>query len=155
MQGLRGKSDGVIKCDELPTWLRSLKHLGSGSKRGAASGKHRQLGQVLALRSYYAHGRTFMNPHRARKKIVAYAITSFMALCTAALGLALGYSALADRKFLLHGDRAALDACLNQPAMDCDPRQWQVLLGMGAVLLVVGSVFLARLGRRLWRVVRA
>jgi len=95
-----------------------------------------------------------MNPLRARKKIVAYTITSFISLCAAALGLALAISALGDRHFLLHGDAKALEVCFNQPAMDCDPRQWQVLLGVGAVLFVAGAVFLARLGRKLWRLVR-
>lgn len=96
-----------------------------------------------------------MNPHRARKKIVAYAITSFVALCTAALGVVLGYAALSDRDFLLHGDPQALHICLNNPAMDCDPRRWTVLLGMGAVLAVLGLLFVQRLGRKLWRLVRA
>jgi len=95
-----------------------------------------------------------MNPHRARKKIVAYAITSFLAFCTAALGLALGYSGLADRQFLLHGDREALDVCFNNPRMDCDPRQWRVLLIAGSVLLVIGLVLLLRLGTKLRRLLR-
>jgi hypothetical protein len=96
-----------------------------------------------------------MNPNRARKKIVAYALTSFVAFCTAALGVALGYSALADRQFLYHGDRAALDVCLTHPHMDCDPRQWRALLIAGSVLLVLGLAFLVRLGSRLRRVLRS
>jgi hypothetical protein len=96
-----------------------------------------------------------MNPHRARKKIVAYAILSLVALCTAALGVIVGYAALADRHFLLHGDPQALDICLKNPLMDCDPRRWPVLLGVGAGLAVLGLVFLLRLGRKLWRLVRA
>jgi len=96
-----------------------------------------------------------MNPHRARKKIVAYAITSFVALCTAALGVALGYSALADRQFLLHGDAQALDICLKNPQMDCDPRRWWVLGIVGAVLVVLGLAFLLRHGRKLRRLLRA
>ena len=98
---------------------------------------------------------TAMNPHRARKKIVAYAITSFVALCTAALGVALGYSALADRHFLHHGDAQALNSCLNNPQMDCDPRRWWVLLVVGSVLAVLGLAFLLRHGKKLWRLVRA
>jgi len=96
-----------------------------------------------------------MNPHRARQKIVAYAITSFLAFCTAALGLALGYSALADRNFLLHGDREALHICLNNPGMDCDPRRWLVLLIVGAVLLMFGIVLLLRHGSKLWRLIHS
>jgi hypothetical protein len=96
-----------------------------------------------------------MNPHRARKKIVAYAITSFVALCTAALGTVIGYSALTDRHFLLHGDAQALDICINNPRMDCDPRQWWVLLVVGSVLAVLGLGFLLRLGRKLRRLVRS
>ena len=96
-----------------------------------------------------------MNPHRARKKIVAYAITSFVALCTAALGVVIGYSALVDRHFLLHGDPQALDICLHNPQMDCDPRRWWMLLAVGAVLAVLGLAFLLRLGRKLRRLVRS
>jgi len=96
-----------------------------------------------------------MNPHRARKKIVAYAIISFVALCTAALGVVLGYSALTDRHFLLHGDPQALHLCLNNPLMDCDPRRWPVLLGVGAVLALLGLAFVLRIGRKLWRLVRS
>jgi hypothetical protein len=94
-----------------------------------------------------------MNPHRARKKIVAYAITSFVALCTAALGVVIGHSALADRQFLLHGDSQALNLCFNNALMDCDPRRWPVLLVVGVVLAVLGLAFLLRLGRKLWRLV--
>ena len=96
-----------------------------------------------------------MNPHRARKKIVAYAITAFLAFCTAALGLALGYSALVDRHFLLHGDPEALGICLNNPHMDCDPRRWLVLLIVGSVLLMLGFTLLLRLGNKLWRLIRS
>jgi hypothetical protein len=96
-----------------------------------------------------------MNPQRARKQIVAYAITSFLALCTAVLGLALGYSALTDRHFLLYGDRAALDICLNNPTLDCDPRSWKVLLIVGSVLLTLGFVLLLYLGNKLRRLMRA
>jgi hypothetical protein len=96
-----------------------------------------------------------MNPNRARKKIVAYAITSFIAFCTAALGLALGYSALVDRHFLDHGDREALAICLDNPHMDCDPRQWRVLLVLGIVLLVLGTAFFLRLSGRLRRLLRS
>ena len=96
-----------------------------------------------------------MNPQRARKQIVAYAITSFLAFCTAVLGFALGYSALTDRHFLLYGDRAALDICLNNPTMDCDPRPWKVLLIVGAVLLTLGFVLLLYLGNKLRRLMRA
>lgn len=95
-----------------------------------------------------------MNPYRARKKIVAYAITSFLALCTTALGLALGYSGLADRHFLGHGDREALDICLGNAQMDCDPRQWRVPLIAGVALFVVGFVLLLRLGTKLRRLLR-
>lgn len=96
-----------------------------------------------------------MNPYRARKKIVAYAITSFVALCAAALGAVLGYAALADRHFLLHGDAQALDICLHNPQMDCDPRRWWVLMIAGAVLAVLGLAFLLRLGRKLRRLLRS
>jgi hypothetical protein len=96
-----------------------------------------------------------MNPYRARKKIVAYAITSFLAFCAAALGLALGYSGLSDRHFLLQGERTALDICLNNLQMDCDPRQWRVPLIAGTVLLVLGLAFLVRLGTKLRRVIRS
>jgi hypothetical protein len=95
-----------------------------------------------------------MNPYRARKKMVAYAILSFLASCTAALGLALGYSGLADRRFLLHAGREALDICLNNPDMDCDPRRWRVLLIAGGVLSVLGLVLLLRLGAKLRRLLR-
>ena len=104
--------------------------------------------------SYYAGMRTTMNPHRARKKIVAYAITSFLAFCTAALGMALAYSGLADRYFLGHGDREALDVCLNNPQLDCDPRPWRVLLIVGSVLSAIGLVLLLRLGNKLRRLLR-
>jgi hypothetical protein len=87
--------------------------------------------------------------------IVAYAMMSFFAFCTAALGVALGYSALTDRHFLYHGDREALAICLNSPHMDCDPTRWRVSLVVGTVLLSVGFAFGVRLGRRLWRVVRS
>jgi len=96
-----------------------------------------------------------MNPYRARKKIVAYTITSFLAFCTAALGCALGYSGLADRHFLLHGDQEALGICLNNPLMDCDPRRWLVLLIVGAVLLVLGFALLLYLGNKLRRLIRS
>ena len=96
-----------------------------------------------------------MNPYRARKKIVAYAITFFLAFCATAFGLALGYSALADRHFLLYGEQAALDLCLNHPQMDCDPRHWRVPLIAGAVLLVFGLAFLVRLGTSLRRLLRS
>ncbi len=95
-----------------------------------------------------------MNPYRARKKIVAYAILSFLASCTAALGLALGYSGLADRRFLLHGGREALDLCLSNPDMECDPRRWRVLVIAGSALLVIGLVLLLRLGAKLRRLLR-
>jgi hypothetical protein len=96
-----------------------------------------------------------MNPHRARKQIVAYAITSFVALCTVALGAVIGYSALADRQFLLHGDAQALDLCLHNAQLDCDPRRWWVLAVVGALLVVLGLIFLLRHGRKLRRLVRA
>ena len=96
-----------------------------------------------------------MNPYRARKKIVAYTITAFLALCIAVLGVVFGYAALVDRQFLLHGEREALDICLKNPTMDCDPRGWRVLFIAGTVLLVLGLAFLLRLGRRLWRLVRS
>jgi hypothetical protein len=96
-----------------------------------------------------------MNPHRARKQIVAYAITSFLAFCTAGLGLALGYSGLSDRNFLLHGEREALNLCFNNSQMDCDPRQWRVPLIVGTVLVVLGLAFLLRLGTKLRRLLRA
>jgi hypothetical protein len=96
-----------------------------------------------------------MNPLRARKKIVAYAITSFVALCTAALGAVIGYAALADRQFLRHGDAQSLDSCLHNPQMDCDPRRWWVLAIVGAVLVVLGMTFLLRHGRKLLRLFRS
>jgi hypothetical protein len=96
-----------------------------------------------------------LNSYRARKKIVAYAITSFLALCTVALGLVLGYSGLSDRHFLFHGEREALDICLNNPLMDCDPRRWPVLLSVGAAFALVGLVLLLRLGNKLRRLLQA
>ncbi len=95
-----------------------------------------------------------MNPYRARKKIVAYAILSLLAFGTAALGAALGYSGLAQRRFLLHAGREDLALCLNNPDLDCDPRRWWVLVIAGSVLLVIGLVLLLRLGARLRRLLR-
>ena len=91
---------------------------------------------------------------RARTKLVAYAILAFLALGLAMLGGTLGYSGWSERDFLLHGDAEALRSCLQNPAMDCDPRHWPVLVGVGGALLVLAAVFLARIGSRMRRLFR-
>jgi TRAP-type C4-dicarboxylate transport system permease small subunit len=95
-----------------------------------------------------------MSSYQTRKKIVAYEITSFLAFGLAALGAALGYSGLADRNFLEHGDREALAICLKDLTMHCDPRRWWVTAIVGAVFLVLGLVFLVRLVTKLRRLLR-
>ncbi len=91
---------------------------------------------------------------RARTKLVAYVILAFLALALAVLGGALGLSGWDQRNFLLHGDAEALQVCLHNPAMDCDPRRWLVLVAVGGALLAVGLVFLIRIGSRLRRLFR-
>jgi hypothetical protein len=82
-------------------------------------------------------------------------LLSFLALCIAALGVGFILSGVADRRFLLHGGREALDACLKNPHLDCDPRKWRVFLSVGAVLLGLGLLFFLRLGRKLRRLLRS
>jgi hypothetical protein len=91
---------------------------------------------------------------RTRTKLVAYVILAFLALGLAILGGTLGLSGWAQRDFLLHGDAEALHVCLHNPAMDCDPRRWLVLVAAGGVLLVLGLAFLVRIGSRLRRLLR-
>jgi hypothetical protein len=91
---------------------------------------------------------------RTRTKLVAYAILAFLALGLAILGGTLALSGWGQRELLLHGDPEALSVCLHNPAMDCDPRRWPVLVGVGAGLLVLGLLGLARIGRRLRRLLR-
>jgi hypothetical protein len=92
---------------------------------------------------------------RARTKLVAFAILAFLALGLAILGAALALSGWGQRDFLLHGEAEALNACLQNPALDCDPRRWPVLLGVGAGLLVLGLLLLARIARRMRRLLRS
>jgi hypothetical protein len=61
---------------------------------------------------------------------------------------------LGQRELLLHGDAEALDVCLRNPAMDCDPRGWPVRVGVGGGLLLLGSIFLIRIGWRVRRLLR-
>ena len=91
---------------------------------------------------------------RVRTKLVAYAILAFLALVLAMLGGTLALSGWSERDFLLHGDAERLHICLQNPGMDCDPRRWPVLVGVGGVLLVLALVFLARIGSRLRRLFR-
>ncbi len=91
---------------------------------------------------------------RTRNKLVAFAILAFLALGLAILGGTLALSGWGQRSFLLHGDAEALDTCLHNPAMDCDPRRWPVLVAVGAGLLVLGLLLLARIGRRMRRLLR-
>jgi hypothetical protein len=92
---------------------------------------------------------------RTRTKLVAYAILAFLALGLTVLGAVLAISGWGQRDFLLHGDAEALNACLHDSAMDCDPRRWTVLLGVGAGLLVLGLLLLARIARRMRRLLRS
>jgi hypothetical protein len=91
---------------------------------------------------------------RTRTKLFAYAILAFLALSLALLGGALALSGWSERAFLLHGDPEALRVCLNNAAMDCDPRRWPILLGIGAGLLLLALLFLVRIGWRLRRLLR-
>jgi hypothetical protein len=91
---------------------------------------------------------------RTRTKLVAYAILAFLALAFAILGGTLGLSGWTQRDFLLHGDAEALQVCLHNPAMDCDPRRWLVLVGVGGAQLVLGLVFLVRIVSRMRRLLR-
>ena len=91
---------------------------------------------------------------RTRTKLVAHVILAFLALGLAMLGGTLGLSGWAQRDFLLHGDAEALHICLDNPVMDCDPRRWLALVGVGGVLLVLGLAFLVRIGSRMRRLLR-
>ena len=92
---------------------------------------------------------------RIRTKLVAYAILAFLAIALAILGGTLALSGWGQRDFLLHGDTEALSVCLHNPAMDCDPRRWPVLVGVGGGLLVCGLLLLVRIGRRMRRLLRS
>jgi hypothetical protein len=91
---------------------------------------------------------------RTRTKLVAYAILAFLALGLAILGGTLALSGWGQRDFLLQGDAEALNTCLHNPAMDCDPRHWPVLVGAGGGLLVLGLLLLVRIVWRLRRLLR-
>lgn len=91
---------------------------------------------------------------RTRTKLVAYAILAFLALVLAILGGAVALSGWSQRAFLLHGDPEALRVCLHNAAMDCDPRRWAVLVGVGAGLLLLALLFLVRIAWRLRRLLR-
>jgi len=91
---------------------------------------------------------------RTRTKLVAYAILAFLALGLAILGGAIALSGWGQRAFLLHGDPEALNVCLHNQAMDCDPRHWQVLVGAGGGLLLLGLIFVVRITWRLRRLFR-
>jgi hypothetical protein len=92
---------------------------------------------------------------RTRTKLVANAILAFLALGLAILGGAVALSGWGQRDFLLHGDAEALSVCLHNPAMDCDPRHWPVLAGVGGGLLVLGLLPLVRIARRMRRLLRS
>lgn len=92
---------------------------------------------------------------RTRTKLVAFAILAFLALGLAVLGGVLALSGWGQRDLLLHGDAEALSACLDTPAMDCDPRRWPVLVGIGGGLLLLGVLLLARIVRRMRRLLRS
>lgn len=92
---------------------------------------------------------------RTRTKLVAFAILAFLALGLAVLGGGLALSGWGQRDFLLHGEAEALSVCLDNPAMDCDPRRWPVLVGFGGGLLLLGLFLLARIARRMRRLLRS
>lgn len=91
---------------------------------------------------------------RSRTKLVAYAILAFLALLLGLVGGTLAYSGWSQREFLLHGNAEAIQACVQNVALDCDPRHWRVLVGVGGGLLVVAAILLARIGWRMRRLVR-
>ena len=94
-------------------------------------------------------------PQRKQTKVVTVAILALFAAGIVAAGVGLAYSAWGERALLLGEDKVALAKCLNEPALDCDPRGWAVHLGEGGALSLVGLAAFVWLVRRARRLLRA